>query len=451
MAEKTRFLSRFFKKAAQNYYVTVVSPSSPKFSDIFGTNTGLSNLALIQNLETVPQLFSIIEWITKRITRIPIKVVNSKGKDAPDSEMWNLIKNPNKYQSFKELIKLDIVYYELTGNSFLYGIKPDGMDMVTSLWALPVDKTEIVLKYDKSLPAWMNELSEYQSTIGGVLYHLPAEMVLHERYFSLRYDNGSWVWGISKYIPGDKINRELKAIHDAKTSIIEQRGALGFISNESENPDPEQSKLVQDALSKYGVLDKQKKVVITTEKLKWQQMALGIQELQLIENAKYSMAQLCEINGFDPVIFSTEGSTFANKKEATRAAMFDVIVPMVDNRFESLNEFLSEGYGGDKIVPDWAKVEEIQADRKAATDLITRQVESMLITPFKGSKILYGDEADENPAPDFFFRKTSLVPAETEIPAPVDPATLPGLPDPNVISADMIRQMIDENNAKDGN
>jgi hypothetical protein len=318
------------------------------------------------------------------------------------------------------------------------------MKMATGLWSLPVDKTQIALKYDKSLPAWMNEVSEYQPTIGSVLYHLPADQVLHERYISMRYDNGSWVWGISKYVPGDKINRELKAIHDAKTSIIEQRGAMGFITNESENPDPEQSKAVKEKLKSttgYGVLGDQDKVIVTTEKLRWQQMALGVQELQLIENAKYSMAQLCEINGFDPVIFSTEGSTFANKKEAIRAAMFDVIVPMVDNRYESLSEFLSEGYDGDKIVADWSRVEEIQADKKAQTDLVTRQVESMLITPYQGAKILFGDEMPKNPPPDEYFRKSSLVPVESTDETP------------EVVTPDMIRQLAEEaqNNGGNGN
>ncbi len=431
MAILLRSPFKIIKKSVQNS--SVLSVASPKFTDIFGNKEGdTSHIALIENLETVPQLFSVLEFLTKRITRIPIKVVSSKGKDKPDSELWNLIKSPNNYQSFNELIKLDTVYYEITGNSFMYGIKPDGMKQVTQLWELPVDKTQIILKYEHSLPAWMNEVLLYQSTIGGKIYNLSAEMVLHERYFSLRYDNGAWAWGISKYVPGSKINTELKAIHDAKTSIITQRGALGFITNESENPDPEQSKLALDKLkdaSGYGLGSDQDKIILSTEKLRWQQMALGIQELQLIENAKYSMAQLCEINGFDPVIFSTEGSTFANKREAIRSAMFDVIVPMVNNRYESLSEFLSEGYGGDRIEADWSQVEEIQEDRKSLTDILIKQIEYSVITPRKANEELYGDIGlpDDKLPPDEYMRSTRLVPVvDTNQGVQVDPVT--GLP-----------------------
>jgi phage portal protein BeeE len=176
-------------------------------------------------------------------------------------------------------------------------------------------------------------------------------------------------------------------------------------------------------------------------------MALGVAELQLIENAKYSFAKLCQLNGFDPVIFSTEGSTFANKQEAVKELILKVIKPKVDNFYKNLSIFLGSGYNGDQIVPDWSKVEELQDDRKLLTDLLTRQIETSIITPYKAAKTLYGDEADENPAPDFYFRKTSLVPTETEIPEAPDPNAIPGpLPDPNIVNADMIQQMIDENN-----
>lgn len=442
--------SRLIRKAASNFYVTVVNTNNPAGWSTFSQTSSVTNENLIANFETVPQLFAIIEWLTKQVTRVPIKVISQRGKDRPDSALWQLIKQPNNYQSFTELIKLDIAYYELTGNSFLYGMMPDGMNQVTQLWSLPVEKTVIALRYDKSIPAWMNEVSEYIADIGGKEYRLPADMVLHERNISMRYNDGSWIYGMSKYVPGDKINRELKAIHDAKTSIIEQRGAVGFITNESEVPDPEQSKEVKEKLKSstgYGLLGDQDKFIVTTEKLRWQQMALGVQELQLIENAKYTMAQMCEINGIDPVIFSTEGSTFANKKEAIRQAIFDVIVPLVNNRYETLSEFLAPGYNGDKIVPDWSRVEEVQADKRVMTDLLTRQIDSMIVTPYEASKQLYPEMDDSKRPPDEYFRKTSLVPAMQA--KPEQPGGM--LPD---VDPELLRQLVEESNrerADDGN
>ncbi len=333
-------------------------------------------------------------------------------------------------------------YYEPLGNAYLYGIKPDGMNQFTKLYCLPTELTKIVLLRDKTLPAWMNEVAAYQVTIGGKEYNLPPDMVLHERYFSLRYNNGTWVYGISKYIPGDKINRELKAIHDAKTSIIENRGALAFITNESENPDPEETKKVKALLHEnYGLGEKQDKFIVTTEKLKWQQMVLGVQELQLIENAKYSFSKMCQMNGFDPVIFSTEGSTFANKKEAIKEMMLKVIKPKVETFYNSLSTWLLNGYDGDMIIPDWSKVEELQDDRKLLTDLLDKQIGNGLITPYRAAKILYGDEVDENPPPDEYFRRSALVPI-AEIPTNISQPA---------IDPELIRELVEEQRNSGGN
>ncbi len=451
VTEKPGFFKRLLRKSAPNYYVTVVNTKSPAGWDIFSNRGQVTNDNHIANFESIPQLFAITNYITDKISNIPVKVVSRTGKDKPGSPVYKLIETPNGYQSWGELIKTHFSYYELSGNGFLYGIKPDGFgDMVTQLICLPVEKTEVILLLDKSLPAWMNEVAAYRVNIGGKYYTLDAGMVLHERYVSLQYNDGSWVYGMSKYVPGDKINKELKAIHNAKTSIIEQRGALGFITNESEMPDEVQTKLVKEKLfGSYGLGADQDKVIVTTEKLKWQQMALGIQELQLIENAKYSFATLCQINGFDPVIFSTEGSTFANKETAERDLTRKVLKPKVDNFYKALSVFLGEWYGGDQIVADWSKVEELQDDREKLTNMLIKQIDYSIITPYEASEMIYGEPDAENPPPDEYFLKSGLKPLLAPEPTnPIDPAT--GLPSADVFTPDMIQSMID-NNQQNGN
>lgn len=425
-------LPRFLQKST-TFYVNVVSN---RFSSVFGKAGAISDKKIIENFETIPQLFMITDHLAGKISTIPRKVVNAAGKDVPGSPLNKLIEGPNNYQSWEELVKLFFAYYEPLGNAYLYGMIPDSFKQITELYCLPTDKTMIMLRYNPQLPAWVNEIYEYQTTIGGTIYHLPAVSVFHEKYMSLRYDDGAWVYGMSKYIPGDKIARELKAIHEAKTSIIENRGALGFISNDEEQPDEEQTKKFKKKLKeKMGLGGDQDKIVITTEKLRWQQMALGLDELKLIENHKYSFDQLCWLSGIDPIVFSTEGAKFADKNEAEKKMMRFTIKPKLDNFYKNLSIWLSPGYGGDRIVADWSQVPEMQEDRKLLTDLVTRQVESMLITPFAGAKILYGDNI-KNPPPDEYFRKSSLV-----------PFLEPTKPDQVVTAADM-QALIDENNAK---
>jgi hypothetical protein len=278
----------------------------------------------------------------------------------------------------------------------------------------------------------MNEIVMYECTINNTIYSLTPETVLHDKEINLRYLDGAYCFGISKYVPGDKIARELKAIYDAKTSIIERRGAVGIITNESEVPDKEQTEAVQKKLAEeYGLRGDQNKFVVTTEKLKFQAMGLGIAELQLIENAKWNMAKVCQLNGIDPVVFSTEGSTFANKETAVKDMMNKVVKPRVDAYYENINFLLSGGYSGDKIVPDWSQVEELQADRKVLTDMLAIQEEHGVITPLKFYETIYGDyEGDEEAKPsNECYMKSGINKVNEPEPITPDPLT----PDPELL------------------
>lgn len=393
------------------------------------THQTASPTTILKDFETIPDLFIITDYLASQIANIPTKLVKPSGKPSNNADLAKLVRQPNYYQNWNELIKTFFSYYELLGNGYMYGIVPDGMGILSELYSLPADKTQVVLLQDKKLPNWMNEIVGYEVETGGNRYQLQADTVLHKRYVTMRYNDGSWVYGISKYIPGDKINQELKSIYDAKVSIIDHRGAFGVLSNESQMPNPEASKAVQDKLkANLGVKGNQDKYIVTTEKLSWQQMSMNVQELQLIENAKYDFEKMCQLSGFDPVIFSTEGSTFANKEIATKDLYKRVIVPKVNDFYNDLNEWISPYFGGDKIEPDWANVDELGDDKNELMARLEKQINIGMITPFKANELFYGegDQTKDNPPPDEYYIRTSLKSViEPEQPKPVEPILQP--------------------------
>jgi len=362
----------------------------------FISNSDTSNLGLIRTAESTPDIFQITDYVATIISNLPIKIIKPNGEPSKNVELARLVKQPNYYQNWNELIKQFAAYYELLGNGYLYSITPEGMRTISSLFVLPTQAVGVVLLMDKRQPNWMNEVYGYQVEIGGYKYNLPKESVLHKRYFNYQFEEGAYIYGMSKYIPGNTVANELKAIYEAKTSIIGNRGIMGILSNESNVPDPEQTALIQDKIYEYGLGTGLNKIAATTQKLSYIQLALGLDELKIIENAKYSFETLCRLNGFDPVIFSTEGSTFANKKEARKDAIKNVIKPKVDDIYNDLNEWLSPFFGGDRIEPDWSMVEELQADIKALTEICKLQWEFGVLTPKEAYKIIWNKEP-ENP------------------------------------------------------
>ena len=385
-------------------------------SNFWGVNSisDTTNAGIIETASTVPDIFMITDYVSQIIANIPVKLITKTGKESKNKDLISLVDHPNYYQNWQELIKQFTAYYELLGNSYLSLIQPNGMQTVSSLYILPAAYIQIVLLNDKKLPDWMNEVAAYQMILGGNTYNHDPETVLHKRNFALSYIDGSYIYGISKYIPGEKISTELKAIYDAKTSIISSRGAMGVLSNESDIPDYEQTKEIKEKLaSSYGLGSDQDKIIATTQKLSWQQMTLGIAELQIIENAKYSFTKLCQLNGFDPVIFSTEGSTFANKAEAEKAFMKNVIKPKVDDLYNDINTWLRPYFDGDMIVPDWSQVEALQADKARLTDMVIKQIDYGLITPYRAAIEIYGEVDETNPPKDEYYKKSALQPIDT--------------------------------------
>lgn len=366
----------------------------------------------LEAYNVVPDVFAITDYTISQIAKLPLRYEDAQGEEIQgEHDLKNLVKQPNYYQNWPELVKQFFGYYEVLANAYLY--RAEGSPgKIASLYVIPTPGTEVVLLRNKETsPSWLNEIAGYKFDYNGTKYNFTADQVLMKRYINLRYQNGVWVYGISKYIPGEKINSDLRAIYDARTHIVNARGALGVLSNETGDPDEEQSKIVQDALNrgKYGIKTGQDRFIVSTQKLSWVQMAMNIQELQLIENANFDFNKLCQLNGIDPVIFSTEGSTYANKEQARKDFISSVLVPKVNDFYQDLNEWLSPYFNGAKVLVDWSKVEEIREDLTAKSTMLINQVKVGIVTPRQAAEMLYNTESE---APDDYFLLSNMVPAE---------------------------------------
>jgi HK97 family phage portal protein len=429
----------FKKKSAKFYYNNIIADAFPTLY----TNSDTSFTGIIKTAETLPDVFMITDKLATIISNLPIKIVDTKGNDKKNPDLERLLRQPNYYQNWNELIKSFVGYYELLGNAYLYMPETTGIKTPTQLFCLPADQVGVVL-LSNNIPSWLNEITGYKVTMMGKEYYLPYERILHKREITYQFNQGAWAYGISKYIPGDKIATELKAIYDAKTSIIASRGAMGILSNESQIPNPDETKEIKERLKgSYGLGSNQDKIIATTEKLSWQQMSLGIAELQIIENAKYSFDRLCQLNGFDPVIFSTDGSTFANKETAYRQLYADVIKPKVLDFYVDFNEWIMPYFGGDQIIVDWDQVSYMQKDLQKLGTIAALFIDNGLMTPKEAYEFIFNKPSDNTEISDEYYLKSSLKPKEMPEPEPAQP-------EPDIIGELMREQQSQENDNGNG-
>ena len=377
-------LMRNPKQNSQRIYVSQV-PSQRNFEK--------RNFRQLQDLYTSLVEVRIIEdFIANAISRIPVKVVNSGGRELTNTNRLKLLLDKaNPSQSFTELIKEAVIYYGITGNAFL--LYADDY-----IYSLSSSNMKINLGRPSDVPEFLNFVASYTYEVQGMEYMMDEPSVFHLKTPQLNAENGLWAWGSSPYIAALPSIEALEANYSSRVSMIADRGALGVLTNRSQIPSKEQTALIQDALSDYGITSGKKKYIATTEDLHWIQMSLNTQELQLLEQNKVDFGKLCALRGVDPLIFSAEGSTYANQEQGIKESYKRGIIPIAEHFYDKLAEFLKYHFGGLYFEPNWEEVEELQSvDTEFSTKLIN-ELRAGVITAKQAFEALYPDgtfEADK--------------------------------------------------------
>lgn len=373
------FFAGFFKRP-----INVTLYENPVNAPVTFTDLSFAQLeALYSSLADV----RIIEdFIGDNIAKIEVGVYNQADKEVFNTPLNQLIQEVNSTQNWAELIKEASVMYGLTGNSMVYRDEVNGY-----LYTLLTSDVTVLLAQGKTLPEFLNFISGYRLEVGGHGYPLAETQVLHLKMASLAAENGLWALGSSPYWAGSKNVQTIEAALQARISTLKDRGALGFISNDSQVPDKAQTKLIQDKLKSYGLGEDQEKYMVTTEKLRWQQMSLGLQELAAIDNLQYDFATLCQLRGLDPAIFKSQDSTYENQAQARAAAIKNVIVPIADRFYTKFNDWISQFYGGLRILPKYESLPEFGEVNVELSSKIIAELNAGLLTPEQAFEMLYPD------------------------------------------------------------
>lgn len=384
-------LFNFRKKAAQplkvNVYTNSVSApvtfNQPTFEQLEALYELLADIRIIE------------DFISDNVAKIPVQIESIRGTVQKNSDLNQLIEQTNTSQIWSEFVKESLIFYGLTGNTFVYRAKDTGF-----LYTLPTSKTTITLGMAKDRPEFMNYIAGYYLEQGGKEYPFEEQDIFHLKTSQLASENGLWSLGSSPYMAGNPNIEALNANYSSRVSTLRDRGAMGVLSNESEIPDLEESKLIKEKLgTNYGTQKDQDKLIVTTQKLNYQQIALGLQELQFLDNLDLDFSRLCELRGLDPLLFSSQDTTYANQEQARKAAINNVIVPLADKWYAKFNEFIRPYYGGLKIVPQYDELPEYGSINKDLSDKVIQEAKAGIITNEQAFEQLYPDGQFVEPEP----------------------------------------------------
>jgi HK97 family phage portal protein len=394
-------------------------------------------------------IYSIINLITKAATTVPFQVyevqrqsdlkrykaltggelntnVLSKAErlrkssmvELEGTELHQILERPNPAQSFNSFLTEIIAFGKLTGNRYIYGIKPDtgmGAAKYKELYVLPSQVVEI------NSGGLMQPVKDYTIDYNGS-HRIPAECVMHIKDFNPFYDGtGSHLYGMSPLRAG---LRSMQANNEALTTgvkYLQNQTARGVLMSEEGDLNEVQARQLKDKFKQqYQGSENAGDVIITPKKLSWVNFGLNASDLSLLEQYDATIKDLCNIYNVPvQLLNNTSASTYNNQKEAKKALYQNAVIPEMVKIREELNRWLSPMFGEKLYIDfDFTVIPELQEEMD---QVVTQMSNSWWLTPNeKRAATGYGVD-DENPELDKYYIPANLIPVTDSEDLPQEP------------------------------
>lgn len=355
------FIPKIFKSDVKKE--TVITPRGVFEDGVFmpiSANKSISwrgsEYQYLKDYIEVPEVNSIINIKARASSRMNLQIV-SKTTDQPVRNNEPLVKRlryPNFFQSQKEFLMQTKLFQEIFGNEILYFLSPLGMkNNIKGMFSLPPVYVDIEeLKAEKY---WM--FADYPESIRYYIdwngrQYLDPNDIIHINNSKVDVQTNDVYWGESPLRSLQPAISNIRAAYEARNVLIENRGALGILSNEASDVagalplDPDEKEKLQNEYKKYGITKGQYQLIITSLRLKFQQMAQDVDKLRLFEEVKADTEQICDGLGVPfELLANQKGTTFENQKTAEKRLYVETIIPeaeewtaALNRRFESMDK-----------------------------------------------------------------------------------------------------------------
>ncbi len=329
-------------------------------------------------------IYAAIMYKVRSLSAAPLRAYTgdmAKPELLPDTHpLAQLIARPNKYQSALEFDALNTVFYNLSGNAYIYFMRPRPNALPTAIYTFRPDRMYIVPSDDGS------------GEILGYLYVPPgkargdgipllAEDVMHVKLPNPGDPMGGWGFGMSPLSPAaqsanvdNDVTRFLK--------LFFQHGAMFQNVVSFDVPmDADEMAAVRERFEEvYGGVDNWSKVAVLSSGGKVARVNPSFEEMGFDSIDERNETRILGPLGVPPILIGTrsglERSTFSNHKEARQACWEDTLLPerrLFENEFQYYlkadNAFVAYDY---TEVPALRK--DIKLLSEAAGNLIDRGV-----------------------------------------------------------------------------
>ena len=373
--------------------------------------TKFSNEKAYRIARAVAEIFFPIDAIADRVSALPFNLVNERGDVvAPKGNIARLLKRPNAFASFQELM-YNLVFFEYaTGNSYLYAKAPSAYRSadagnITSLWALMPDRVEVKLKSTR--PDFFDvtdeaDLIEYYQYYMYERTRIDPRFVVHDRLLPPE----DYAYGMKSRSPLCGVERNINnilAVYAARYKVYANNGMAGILSRapsgdkdgmqQAVNP-VTREEIIGDIMNRNGLTGDKRLWTVSAVPLSFIKTLATISELQPFEETREDALQIAGIFGVDKDLIPTkDGTTFTNKQTAERNLYQNVIKGVAAAKAETVSNALRLDALGLRLEPDFSNVEALQEDKKLHAEVLSAYVNAMSGALRDG--VITGDEYRE--------------------------------------------------------
>lgn len=301
-----------------------------------------------------------------------------------NKEWERLIERPNPLQTKTVFLKQLHKYVDVFGWCYAFKVTPVGYNVPSKLFLLPpwLLTVERIRQPFISLTD-SDTIRKVYLDWDGVRTELKEEdLILFTDTLSCINEDTLLPEGRLKELE-NPLTLTLSA-YEALATLLQRKGALGILSNESEDQigsvnllEDEKAQL-QDEFRRYGLSRDQFQVIITNTNMRWQPMGMNVKELMILETLELAKMDICDVYNFPyELMSSAKGNTFANKEEAKKSAYQDATIPESKSIMEQLNAGLKTEPNNIEYVINYEDVEVLQSSievrEKAKSARLDRQ------------------------------------------------------------------------------
>lgn len=336
-------------------------------------------------------VYSIVSKDANKFASIPTYLfkANDEAGTKIENDLSKLLDNPNEYEGADVFRARLRTYYKITGEAFVWlnrGGLADGLDdearkkrPVLEMVVIPSDHMIIVPD-----PNNVFGILGYEFDISGRRLPISKSDIIHWKNVSLKFDasSRSHLRGQSPLSSGYKTLQQNNDATAAAVRMYQNDGAKGVMYNETlDKISPTQKVTIENVINKK-INNSDMKGAVATIQGKWGYLDLGkgSTDLQLLEGKNLSMQELCFL--FDvPYEFFDPKTTFANKEQAQKGWLNNVIIPACKQWDDECNRVLLAAFdliGKAEIRSDFDDLPEMRED---VAQLVTALQQAWWVTP----------------------------------------------------------------------